>query len=91
MILNFANILAEEAVSVQSAAEAVTGDTTAAATGTRSLMGGDMITTVVMMLAMVAIFYFLLKVLKLTMIRLFWNSIFLMLHNQATVIHVYWA
>lgn len=63
MILNFANILAEEAVSVQSAAEAVTGDTTAAAaaaTGTRSLMGGDMITTVVMMLAMVAIFYFLL-------------------------------
>ena len=60
MILNFANILAEEAASVQSAAEAVTGDTTAAATGTRSLMGGDMITTVVMMLAMVAIFYFLL-------------------------------
>ena len=59
MILNFANILAEEAVSVQSAAEAVTGDTAAAA-GTRSLMGGDMITTVVMMLAMVAIFYFLL-------------------------------
>ena len=60
MILNFANILAEEAVSVQSAAETVTGDTTAAATGTRSLRGGDMITTVVMMLAMVAIFYFLL-------------------------------
>ena len=59
MILNFANILAEEAVSVQSAAEAVTGET-GATTGTRSLMGGDMITTVVMMLAMVAIFYFLL-------------------------------
>ena len=30
MVLNFANILAEEAVSVQSAAEAVTGETSAA-------------------------------------------------------------
>lgn len=62
MILNFANILAEanEAVSVATAAEAVTADSGAAATTAAPAMGGDLITTVIMMVAMVAIFYFLL-------------------------------
>ncbi len=61
MILNFASALAEEAVSVASAGEAVAADATAtAATATAAPMGGELITTVVMMVAMVAIFYFLL-------------------------------
>ena len=59
MILNFANILAEEAVSVATAGEAVAADSTATATAAAP-MGGEMITTLVMMVAMVAIFYFLL-------------------------------
>ena len=64
MIWNFTNMLAEanEAVSVATAAQEVAADstaTTATATATPGF-GGDMITTIVMMLAMVAIFYFLL-------------------------------
>ena len=59
MILNFANILAEEAVSVATAGEAVAADSTATATAAAP-MGGEMITTLVMTVAMVAIFYFLL-------------------------------
>ena len=61
MMLNFANILAE-AVSV-AAPEAVSADATAAtATATAAGAAGDggLITTVLMMVAMVAIFYFLL-------------------------------
>lgn len=60
MIMNFANILAEEAVSIASAGEAVAADATAASTATSTAMGGELITTVLMMVAMVAIFYFLL-------------------------------
>lgn len=59
MTLNFANLLAEANQAV-----AVTATTTeTAATGTATAqagMGGEMITTLVMMVAMVAIFYFLL-------------------------------
>lgn len=60
MMLNLTNILAEagEAVAV-TAAEAVSSDS--AATGaTGAAMGGELITTILMMVAMVAIFYFLL-------------------------------
>ena len=63
MMLNLTNILAEagEAVAV-TAAEAVSSDSAAtAATGaTGATMGGELITTILMMVAMVAIFYFLL-------------------------------
>ena len=63
MMLNLTNILAEagEAVAV-TAAEAVSSDSAAtAATGaTGAAMGGELITTILMMVAMVAIFYFLL-------------------------------
>lgn len=60
MMLNLTNILAEagEAVAV-TAAEAASSDS--AATGaTGAAMGGELITTILMMVAMVAIFYFLL-------------------------------
>ena len=57
-MMNFANILAE-AVAV-TAPEAVTATDTAASGAVAGPMGGEMITTVVMMVAMVAIFYFLL-------------------------------
>ena len=65
MIMNFANLLAEanQAVSVatEQAATAVTADTAAtAANGTAAAGTGSLISTVVMMVAMVAIFYFLL-------------------------------
>ena len=63
MMLNLTNMLAEagEAVAV-TAAEAVSSDSAAtAATGaTGAAMGGELITTILMMVAMVAIFYFLL-------------------------------
>jgi len=59
MTLNFANLLAEanQAVAVTAA------ETQTAASGTQTAaapMGGELITTIVMMVAMVAIFYFLL-------------------------------
>ena len=65
MFMNFANLLAEanQAVSVatEQAATAVTADTAAtAANGTAAAGTGSLISTVVMMVAMVAIFYFLL-------------------------------
>ena len=55
-MLNLMNILAEATEAV-----AVTAPETAAATGaTGAAMGGELITTILMMVAMVAIFYFLL-------------------------------
>ena len=61
MMLNLTNILAEagEAVAV-TAAEAVSSDSAAATGATGAAMGGELITTILMMVAMVAIFYFLL-------------------------------
>ena len=61
-MLNIAQILAETAVTAEAVtAEAVTADSSAAAAGaTRAAGAGDLITTIVMMVAMVAVFYFLL-------------------------------
>ena len=61
MMLNLTNILAEagEAVAV-TAAEAASSDSAAATGATGAAMGGELITTILMMVAMVAIFYFLL-------------------------------
>lgn len=67
MLMNFANILAEaeQAVSVAtdtaaSAAAATTAEATDAAAATAAAGTGSLISTVVMMVAMIAIFYFLL-------------------------------
>ena len=60
MIQNFTNILAEAvSVATEEAATAVTADGTATAAA-GSMGAGGMISTIVMMLAMVAVFYFLL-------------------------------
>ena len=61
MMLNLTNMLAEagEAVAV-TAAEAASSDSAAATGATGAAMGGELITTILMMVAMVAIFYFLL-------------------------------
>ena len=60
-MLNLMNLLAEanQAVAVTAPEAAADGSATAA-TGTAGMMGGEMVTTLVMMAAMVAIFYFLL-------------------------------
>ena len=67
MLMNFANILAEaeQAVSVAtdtaaSAAAATTAEATDAAAATAAAGTGSLISTVIMMVAMIAVFYFLL-------------------------------